>query len=110
MMAWERRKGVGSKQYYLNQRVPEKPYPVKVYYGRHSKANYVAAEVKKRRRKRIKAKAKIEREREEIAEAERLALEVLEWAELLSDIWLLLTGHHQHRSCWRFKRGGVNQG
>lgn len=105
-MGWDRkRRGASTGYFYLSKRVPDKPYPIKVYMGRKSAGQLAAASVEQRRCDRQKAKATIQTERETTAEADRLADELHEWASALSKMWLVLAGCHYHKGSWRLKHG-----
>ena len=67
--------------------------------------NLAAAAVERRRRTRLAARNALRVEREATAEADRLATELLLWAELLTASWLVLTGHVHHRGEWRKPHG-----
>lgn len=77
----------------------------KVDYGRGTAGHETAAEVEWRRQARWEAKQILAAERSGTGEADRLAAEVREWADVLLRAWLVLTGHHKHRGQWRRKRG-----
>ena len=104
-MGWERREaGPSTGYYYKSVRVPGKPHPVKVYYGRGAAGHEAAIEVERRRRGRIETEKLLEAERTPTDEADRLAAELREWAEVLSAALLVLTGHHRRRGEWRKNR------
>ena len=101
-MSWDRkRRGPSGGYFYRSVRVPDRPHPVKVYLGRGARAAEAAAEVDRAREDRRAAAREAERD----GEAERLADELGGWAELLSSVWLVLSGHHKHRGCWRRSHG-----
>jgi hypothetical protein len=105
-MGWDRKKrGPASGYYYLSARMPDKPHPVKRYFGRRTAGQLAAADVEQRRRDRERARAAVRAEREATAEADRLAVELREWASVLSKLWLGLCGLHNHKGSWRMKRG-----
>jgi hypothetical protein len=103
-MGWDRKKG-GRRYYYRSVRLPDKPYPIKVYLGRGAAGHEAAAAVEKRRRDRRQAKATIQAEREATDAADRLAGELQAWALTLSELWLVLAGCHNHKGSWRVRRG-----
>ena len=104
-MGWDRKqRGASTGYYYKSVRRPDKPYPVKQYFGRRSAGQLAAADVEQRRSDRQKAKAAVQAEREATAEADRLADELREWACALSRLWLALSGLHSHKGSWRLKR------
>src|SRR3954464_3586115 len=104
-MGWERRgAGPSTGHYYKSVRVPGKPHPVKVYYGRGAAGHEAAIEVERRRQDRIEAEKLLEAERNPTDEADRLAAELREWANVLSAALLILTGHHRRRGEWRTNR------
>ena len=103
-MGWDRKAG-DKKYYYQSKRVPDKPHPIKVYMGRGGAAHWAAAAVDQRRNECLKAKAEVRAEREATAEADRLAEELRSWTSALSTAWLVLAGLHNHKGCWRTKRG-----
>ena len=104
-MGWDRKKrGASTGYFYKSVRVPGKPYPVKLYFGRRSAGQLAAADVEQRRSDRQKARAAVRAEREATAEADRLADELREWASVLSKVWLGLCGLHNHKGSWRTKR------
>ncbi len=101
-MGWDRKKGGPAGGYfYASKRVPGKPYPVKVYYGRGAAGHEAAAEVERRRQGRTEAEKLLEAERNPTDEADRLAADLREWADVLSAALLILTGHHRRRGEWR---------
>ena len=101
-MGWDRKKrGSATGYFYLSKRVPGKPHPMKVYMGRGAAGHEAAVEVERRRRGRAEAETLVRAERNPTDEADRLAVELREWAELLSAAFLILTGHHRRRSEWR---------
>jgi hypothetical protein len=105
-MGWDRKKrGPSNGYFYLSQRIPGKPHPVKVYMGRGAGGHEAAAEIERRREDRRKAAETIRSDQDATAEADRLATDLTEWAELLSAAWLILTGHERHRGEWRKRRG-----
>lgn len=105
-MSWDRkRRGASTGYYYKSVRVPDKPHPVKVYFGRRTAGQLAAADVGQRRHDRERAKAAVRAERDATAEADRLANELHEWAAVLSKVWLGLSGCHNRKGSWRVKRG-----
>ena len=105
-MGWDRKqRGPASGYYYQSKRVPDKPHPVKICCGRGASAHWAAAAVEQRRNERLKAKAEVRAERDATAEADRLADELRSWTNTLSIAWLVLAGFHNHKGCWRTKRG-----
>lgn len=104
-MGWDRKKkGPSTGYFYISKRVPGKPHPVKVYYGRGAAGHEAAVEVERRRQGRVEAEKILEAERNLTDEADRLAAELREWADALSAAWMILTGHHRRRSEWRTNR------
>ena len=104
-MGWDRKRwGPHTGYYYRSVRVPGKPYPVKVYYGRGLAGHEAAAEVERRRQGRIDAEKLLEAERNPTDEVDRLAAELREWADVLSAALLILTGHRRRRGEWRKNR------
>jgi len=73
---------------------------VKVYLGRGAKSQEAAAAMRRKQQARRDAEAAILEAQGETADADRLA----GWADLLSAVWLIATGHHRHHRCWRRKR------
>jgi len=105
-MSWDRKaKGASGGYYYSSKRVPDKPYPVKVYMGRGAAGHEAAAEVERRRQARLDAKEIILAEHEAFSEAEQLAAELYSWTDTLVTAWMVVTGHHRHRGEWRLSRG-----
>ncbi len=74
---------------------------MKVYIGRGAAGHEAADEVELRRLGRANAQKVIRAERNPTDEADRLAVELREWADVLSAAFLILTGHHRRRSEWR---------
>ena len=102
-MGWERRrKGPNTGYYYRSVRINGRV--VKVYLGRGSAGQEVAAEMEQKRLARHEAEAAVRNEESETADADRLAGELNDWADLLSAVWLITTGHHIHHREWRRKR------
>jgi hypothetical protein len=64
-----------------------------------------AAEVERRRKARLRVRTAIQVEHAATADADRLADELIVWADLLSFVWLTLTGHVYHRGEWRKPHG-----
>jgi hypothetical protein len=105
-MGWDRKKrGPASGYFYKSVRVPGKLHPVKIYFGRKGAGLWAAAAVSVRRRERQGARDAVRAERARTADAERLAEDLREWAEVLSAAWLVLTGHHRHHGEWRLRGG-----
>ena len=101
-MGWDRKKqGPATGYFYLSRRVPGKPHPIKVYMGRGAAGHEAAIEVERRRRGRAEAEKLVRAERNPTDEADRLAVELRQWAEVLSAAFLILTGHHRRHSEWR---------
>ena len=93
-MSWDRkRRGASTGYYYRSVRVPDKPYPVKVYFGRRTAGHLAAAEVEQRRRDREHTKAAVRAERDVTAEIDRLASELHERA-------ATRTGRSPHHATW----------
>lgn len=106
-MGWDRkRRGPSTGYFYKSVRMPDKPHPVKVYVGRGAAGHEAAAEAEKRRADRLAAKKLIAADQEATAAADRLADALFAWAGELSAAWLVLTGHHNHKSCWRRVKHG----
>jgi hypothetical protein len=102
-MGWDRKQsGAASGYFYLSVRTPAGVK--KVYMGRGAAGHESAAAVEKRRRARLAAKATVQAERDSLTEPDRLANELRELTNLLSTAWLILTGHHCHRGCWRHRK------
>jgi hypothetical protein len=100
-MGWDRKqKGPASGYYYFSVRGPTGVR--KVFCGRGARAHEVAAAVERRKQARKEARKLHAGD----SEAEKLANELSEWAAVLSAAWLVLTGHHRHRGCWREKKHG----
>src|SRR4051812_35732714 len=101
-MGWDRKKkGPSTGYFYASKRIPGRPYPVKVYYGRGAAGHEAAVEVERRRQGRVEAEKPLEAERNPADEIDRLAAELREWADVLSAALLILTGHHRRRGEWR---------
>ena len=59
-MGWEiKARGPRTGYYYKSVRMPDKPYPVKVYLGRHSAGHEAAAAMKLRKEQKIAARAAV---------------------------------------------------
>lgn len=102
-MGWERRqKGASNRYYYRSVRVGGRVK--KVYLGRGSAGQEAAAAMERKRLARCEAEAAVRNEQGETADADRLAGELNDWADLLSAVWLIATGHHQHHRQWRRRR------
>lgn len=104
-MGWERRENGASGGYYYRS-IRVKGRVVKVYLGRGAAGQEAAAAMERKRQARRDAEVAILEERAVTADADRLACELTEWADLLSVAWLIATGHHIHHRCWRRKQGG----
>lgn len=103
-MGWDRKKrGAKGGYFYMSVRTPDGVK--KIYYGRRTAGNLAAAAVDQRRQARLAAKKLIQQEREATAEADRLAEGLRAWAEALSAVWLVLTGHRLRRGEWRRRHG-----
>jgi hypothetical protein len=103
-MGWEvKARGRREGYYYLSVRTSEGIK--KAYYGRGAAGQEAAAATELRREDRRRAKAAVQAERDATAEADRLAEELRDWTAALMTAWLVLTGHHCHRGCWRLKNG-----
>ena len=101
-MGWDRKsRGPSTGYYYKSVRVPDKPYPIKVYYGRRGAGHMAAAAVAVRPRCRADEKARLEREVNATAEGDQLARELMSWGVALLAEWLVSTGHHYRRGEWR---------
>ncbi len=99
-MGWERRPNEqGVAYYYRSIRVGDRVK--KVYFGRGQAGHEAAAELELRRKGRLEAKTLLEEARDGADEADRLAAELREWAEVLLNTWLILTGHRKRRGQWR---------
>jgi hypothetical protein len=105
-VSWDRKKGGPATGYfYESRRVPGKPHPVKVYRGRGTVGQLAASLVDGRRQERRVAQRAVRAEAAAVAKADELTAELADWARLLTDAWLVLTGHHNHKGIWRMKRG-----
>jgi hypothetical protein len=106
LMGWDRKaQGAEGGYFYKSVRVPHKPYPVKIYFGRGARGQEAAAEVEERKRQRQRERDALRAERETIADADLLAAELREWADMLMASWLVLMGHYRHHGTWRLRRG-----
>lgn len=104
-MSWDLKKGgPASGYFYESVRLPEKPHPVKLYRGRGNVGQLAASLVDGRRRDRQAVRSAARTEVAATAEAEKLADELNDWVSLLTDAWLVLTGHHNHKGIWRLRR------
>jgi len=98
-MGWDRkRKGSSTGYFYTSVRTPEGVK--KVYHGRGVAAQEAAADIEDRRSRQQALNSQIEQV-ESLDEADRLANELFAWADMMSSLWLILTGHHYHRGSWR---------
>jgi nucleotide-binding universal stress UspA family protein len=86
-------------------RLPDTPYPVKVYRGRGAAGQEAAADVDRRRQARRQDREAVRAEQEATAAIDTLSDELRSWAEVLAAAWLVLTGHHRHRGEWRLRHG-----
>jgi hypothetical protein len=103
-VSWDRKKGGPETGYYYESvRTPDGVK--KVYRGRGAVGQLAASLVEGRSRARRAARDTIRAEADAVAEANRLADELLDWARLLGSAWLVATGHHNHKGCWRQRRG-----
>jgi hypothetical protein len=104
-MGWDRKKrGAGTGYFYLSERTPSGVR--KKYFGRKTAGQTMAAAVEQRREDRRLARELLRAERENAAEEDQSAAELRAWAALLSSVWLILSGHHNHHGCWRRKKDG----
>jgi hypothetical protein len=104
-MGWDRKtQGADGGYFYKSVRVPDRPYPVKIYFGRGARGQEAAAEGEEKKRQRQRERDALLAERDFIAGAELLFDELREWADVLLTSWLLLTGHHRHHGIWRHRR------
>jgi hypothetical protein len=102
-MGWERRrKGPSSGYYYRSIRVSG--WVKQVYLGRGSAGQEAAAEMEQKQQARREAETAVRYEQGETADADRLAGELNDWADLLAAVWLIASGHHLHHREWRRKR------
>ena len=105
-MSWDRkRRGSACGYFYKCVRLPGRPHPVKIYVGRGQAGHDAAAEVEGRREGRREAKKLLQTDRDRTDEADRLAAELREWADVLLRTWLILSGFHKRRGQWRRKCG-----
>ena len=103
-MGWDRKtKGPTSGYFYKSVRVPDKPYPVKIYFGRGARGQLAAAEGEERKRERQRERDALRAEQETLAAANQMAAEIREWADVLLASWLVLTNHHFRRGEWRLR-------
>jgi hypothetical protein len=99
-MGWERRqRGPGTGYFYRSVRIGDRVK--KVYHGRGQAGHEAAAALELRRKGRLEAKTLLQDARNGTEEGDQLANELREWAEVLLDTWLILTGHHKRRGQWR---------
>lgn len=105
-MGWDRkRNGPESGYYYKSVRVPGRPHPVKVYFGRGIAGHEAAADQELRSQGRLEAKKLLHAERDSPEEADLLAAELRQWAGGLMGAWMVLTGHSKRRGQWGRSRG-----
>lgn len=109
-MSWDR-KVRGSKRgyYYRSERQPGRLHPVKVYLGTGRKAQEAAAQIESNQRRRRAERIAVTAELTRFIEADQLADKLRGLTEVLASAWLLLTGHHQHKTVWRRKRGNCKR-
>ncbi|QDU21793.1 hypothetical protein [Urbifossiella limnaea] len=99
-MGWERRQqGPKLGYFYTSVRVGDRVK--KVYFGRGQAGHEAAAELELRRKGRLEAKTLLQDARDGADEADQLANELREWAEVLLGTWLIVTGHRKRRGQWR---------
>ena len=104
-MGWDRKvRGPATGYYYTSVRMPDKPYPVKVYLGRGPSGQLAAAKAEERKRQRQQARDAFRDELKTLAEGDRLATELRAWANVLESSWMIITGHHLHRGEWRLTK------
>ncbi len=104
-MGWDKKKGGHSGGYfYESRRVPDKPYPVKIYRGRGAIGQLAAAVVEMRKREQRAGTNVVRAEAAATAAADAAAAELYEWARLYMAAWLTATGHRCHRGQWRRRR------
>lgn len=103
-MGWERRPNKqGVAYFYHSIRTGDRVK--KVYYGRGEAGHEAAAALERRRKGRLEAKKLLQDARNGTDESDQLANELREWAEVLLNTWLILTGHRKRRGQWRTSRG-----
>lgn len=103
-MSWDRKqRGPGTGYFYYSKRGPDGVR--KHYLGRGAVGQAAAALLDRVRRERQAARDAARAAVAATAEADRLAAEVQDWADLLVAAWMTVTGHHFHRGSWRRKRG-----
>jgi hypothetical protein len=99
-MGWERRPNkLGVAYFYRSIRLGDRVK--KVYYGRGEAGHEAAAALERRRKGRLEANKLLQEARNGTEESDQLANELREWAEVLLDTWLILTGHRKRRGQWR---------
>lgn len=104
-VGWDRKKRGRARGYYYHSiRIGDQVR--KIYLGKSTAAEEAAAAVARRRSQRHKGELALRTEAESIAEADRSAAELREWAEAIAAAWLVATGHHLHHGCWRYRRMG----
>src|SRR4051794_2387549 len=104
-MGWDAKGTGGRRYYYRTERQPGRPHPVKLYLGRGAAAHAEAGRVEAARAARAADRRACAELAAGLAEADRLADELHDWAEALADAWWILTGHHDHKGEWRMSRG-----
>ena len=103
-MGWDR-KARGRKSGYFYHSVRTGDGVKKLYLGRGTAGQMGAAPIEQRRRERQAARDAARTEVALTAEADRLADELYDWADLLAAAWLTVAGYHYHRGTWRGRRG-----
>ena len=99
-MGWERRPNKqGVAYYYRSVRLGDRVR--KVYLGRGEAGHEAAAAQELKRKGRLEAKKLLQDAHNCTDEADRLAAELREWANVLLSTWLILTGHRKRRGQWR---------
>jgi hypothetical protein len=104
-MGWEHREGGAASGYYYRS-VRDGELVKKVYLGRGEDAHQAALALQQRQASRQEAKRLLLETCFPSDEAGQLGMEVQEWAVVLLQVWLILTGHHKHKRKWRRKRHG----
>lgn len=99
-MGWEQQ-GQGAQKLYFYRSVRLGDTVRKVYYGGGEAGHEAAAAQELKRKGRLEAKALLQADRNGADEADQLAAELREWAEVLLGTWLILTGHRKRRGQWR---------
>ena len=103
-MGWDS-KARGPKSGYFYHTVRTADGVKKLYLGRGNAGQMAAALIEQRRRERQAARDAARAEVALTAEADRLADELSDWANLLAAAWLTAAGYHYHRGTWRGRRG-----